>query len=70
MKNPVTILTFREMHEELNKYVQKCDIDACDVLCIDFDADVIIPVTESNMSIYELNEAWKNGDIIFVRREV
>ena len=67
-KSPIKVLTFKETMQCINDAVQKGDIRLCDVLCIDFDADCILFVTESNMSTNELREAWINGDVIFVQR--
>ena len=67
-KSPIKVLTFKETMQCINDAVQKGDIGLCDVLCIDFDADCIIFVTESNMSTSELHTAWINGDVIFVQQ--
>ena len=67
-KSPIKVLTFKEMMQCVNDAVQKGDIGLCDVMCVDFEAECMLFVTESNMSTRELYTAWTDGDVMFVQQ--
>ena len=62
-------LTFKEAINILNEYVQNDDIDNCDIMVVDMDADDgVTYLVSTGVTIYEIYEGIERNDIMLVKR--
>ena len=66
---PLHVLTLREALKETVAVLFEFGLDKCNIMMVDMDADEMIYLIESNLSLRELCESYNEGNILFVRKD-
>lgn len=66
---PIHVLTLQEALRETIAVLFEYGLDNCNIMLIDINADEILYLSESNLSLRELCESYNEGNILFVRKD-